>query len=156
MRGFPVLSTLVAIALLALAWWPLSYVTGKSSQTGAESGTDCPLTPLPTAAETGVSSPVPVFLTVRASHAPSKLTLVLDGENEIDLAEGADWTGEITKELSIVIPTEGIEAWVEAQWPEDVANVALAISLTPEAGEERRVTLWSDGPELSDLAEFIW
>ncbi|HUF64118.1 MAG TPA: hypothetical protein VMN36_18715 [Verrucomicrobiales bacterium] len=146
MRGSPPLRIAVALLGVGLAVIPLARLTRAR-----EVPPTAPSLPGMPAGETGET---PALLRLRFSPQPSAVTVLLEGRELIRLVEPAERIHEI--QSSFVIPPEGIELVVEAQWPLEPRQAVLSLEVEPEGLEILSRTAWTDGPEMKEYFLYQW
>lgn len=143
MRGFPLLSTLVVIVLLALAKGPLyrSIAVGDSIE-HAEMEEESGIEGL-TNGETSSQAVVKIVGTekivkVRVEHL---------GKVIMEKAEGSSFEETLP---GLVVPPEGIEFWIEAKFAKKNQRVALSIEIETDTGDVWKRTLWGEDGVIAD------
>ena len=159
MRGFPLVNTLVVLAFFALAWFPLSRLTGDSKQ---EAG---PLNEGQEALQPDVNEVVEsggVTLRVFSTHDLKQLKVEYLGKTVMSLGEAGQSTELEQKVEGVELVPEGIEFWVDARFSDvaDSQRAAVGIEAVPDNPEIEsiQVTLWGRAGEsyVGDLAVFQW
>lgn len=143
MRGFPLINTAVILLALGLILLPLAHLTSSK----VEAPPSLPAESQP------VEAAIPVTISARFAHAPTRLTLthlgrvIWQADSSAAVAEGC--------ELLLDIPREGIDLLVHVVWPENTPESALELSLEPTALAGRSQILWGEG-EVEDVLTFTW
>ena len=159
MRGYPLVSTVIVLFFFALAWIPLSQLTGESAN-DSELLYEVQKAELQEPVEVVESSGV--TLRVFATHELKQLKVEYLGKPVMSLEETNQSTELEQKVDGVEITPEGIEFWVEARFTEvaEGQRSALGIEAVPNdpALEPIQVTLWGRAGEtyVGDLAVFEW
>ena len=143
MRGFPLLSTVIVIVLLALARGPLyrSIAVGDSlKHAESEEISD---TEMLADSETSVQTMVKIVATdeiveVRVEHL---------GKVIIEKSGGSSFEEALP---GLPVPSEGIEFWVEAKFAKKNQKVALSIESETDTGDVWKRTLWGEDGVIAD------
>ncbi len=144
MRGFPLLSTLVAILLLSLARSPLYRSIAIGDSLGQvevleeETGTG---------EFVGKGPSTPVLAKIMGTEKITKIRVEHLG-NVIIEKEGSSSFEEVLPE--VVIPPGGIEFWVEARFAKKNQRVALGIRIETDTGDVWEGTLWGEDGVIAD------
>lgn len=147
MRGFPplhVLTFAIAFALLAV---PLSQLTfARPDEMPA----------IAARVEKEPSDKVPTFIRVRLAHVPTSLSLKVDGHELLPSEQQKPDETDLSLNAEISIPADGLEIFVTAAWPDGTPETALTLDLEPSEKENRSLTNWSSGNQLSAAYTFRW
>ncbi|MEZ5326945.1 MAG: hypothetical protein R3F19_17995 [Verrucomicrobiales bacterium] len=141
MRGSPILRTSAAFVGVMLLAALLFRITDAGTTEYAR-------------IEIAESDKIPTLIRIRSSHAPAKLTLMLESREvaRVHQAAGNEW--EIESRLEI--PPGGVELLLEASWPENDSSAAVMVELEPDALDVKSQTAWSDAGELRAYLTFRW
>ena len=147
MRGFPplhVLTFLVAFALLAI---PLSRLTFARVD-------EMPVRPAKV--EKAASEKVPTFIQIRMAHAPTSLSLKVDGHELLSPEQQKSGDTKLSFDTELSIPSEALEISATATWPEGTPSTVLTLDLEPSEKQNQSQTNWSIGNKLSAAYTFRW
>lgn len=137
----PKLTLLLTFAGVLAAGVPLLWLTQS------------PEPPQMTSSATAELPTEPVFASLRATGAPSKMALRYHGRLLAEITDGCPWEGELN------LPTEiaAAEIEVEALWP-TAGEQAVTLTLEPAGREACSCTRWADAAEgkLHDIFTFVW
>lgn len=100
------------------------------------------------------SKTVPTTLRLRYAHQPSKLSLQAGGKDLIVQPDLTSSPLELAAEL--VIPKDGLELSLKAEWPAGTPDTALTVEIEPDGLDARNATRWSTGPSLEEVIPFVW
>lgn len=100
-----------------------------------------------------LSKPVPTLIRARFAHQPKLLTVKLGERLLLNLGIGPS---PVEASTSLVIPVDGIELQVDAEWPSGTPDTALTLEVEPDGLDTKTETRWSNGPALSDFVPFVW
>jgi hypothetical protein len=146
-RGFPplhVITFAIAFALLAI---PLAQLTFARPNE------------LPVAqvrVDQKAENKVPTFIRVRMAHVPTSLSLKVEGRELLSAEQLKPKETDLSLETEIAIPTDGLEILATATWPDGTPDTALTLELEPSEKENRSLTNWSAGKQLSAAYTFRW
>ena len=158
MRGFPLVNTLVVLAFFALAWVPLSQLTGGNAGAGTLDQIQQvePLDPTENVQSAGIT------LRFFSTHALKQLKVEYLGETVLS-HETADQLQELEQKVEgIELAAEGIDFYVDASFTNvaEGQRVALGIEAIPDDLELNpvQITLWGGENEsqIGDSAFFQW
>jgi hypothetical protein len=141
MRGTPTVHLALLLALFIVLAVPLIRLTGGEAQ-------------VRTAPVIVSATEVPMRLSIRCSHAPSKLS-VKHGSRDL-LNEVSPTDARYETDCALPLPAEGIELSVDATWPPGTQNTALTITLEPAEHDALNQTVWADRDTLSEIIVFHW
>lgn len=147
MRGFPpihVLAFAIAFALLAI---PLSHLTFARPD-------EAPVQHVLAEEKTG--NKVPTFIRVRLAHLPTSLSLMVDGRELLSPEQQKPQEMDLSLDTELAISEVGLEILATATWPEGTPDTPLTLELEPSEKENRNLTNWSAGPQLSAAYTFHW
>ena len=149
MKGFPLLGVTVIVILFAIIWWPLRQVMHGQA----------PVAPLDEPGAESDGSSGAASLRVYASAPIRKLRIDLLGQSVVEQSSPSE-VEPIHQFSTINLSEGGVEFWVEAELDTETSarnRSALALELTPEGGDSKTITLWSDEKgAISDTALFLW
>ncbi|QIF01316.1 hypothetical protein [Roseimicrobium sp. ORNL1] len=106
--------------------------------------------------EMAASEKVPTFIRVRLAHVPTSLSLKVDGHELLAAEQQKPKETDISFNTEIAIPADGLEILATATWPEGTPDTALTLDLEPSEKENRSLTNWSAGNQLSAAYTFHW
>ena len=144
MRGFPLLNGLILGVLVAAAVVPLVTLTWRATPAAYAA-------PAPDSVGAGRAASV----TLRFAHRPGKVTLTHLDE-ALWSGEGGDLR-EVDFEVTLPAfePAVGLDLVLAVQWPEDVPETAVELTLEPDSLEGRSGTVWGAG-DLEEVLTFVW
>ncbi|MDB6138871.1 MAG: hypothetical protein JWO94_1943 [Verrucomicrobiaceae bacterium] len=143
MRGSPP----VQLAFLLLGFFvvgvPLVQLTHGRTQAG------------PQAAPHALSAAVtPVFIRLRYSQKPLQLVLK-DGSGHVLTPAGLA-ASPVEIHTQAIIPPEGLEFFLSAEWPPETPETAVTVEIEPDALQSRSQTRWSLDGRIEDTVAFTW
>jgi hypothetical protein len=142
MRGSPPLQlALILIGFLLLGIPLVALTSGRETM------------PAPVAALT-TSYSVPTLVRVRWAHRPTTLSLWVNGKPllaPLDLA-----LPMIEGQAELLLPKEGIEIALKAEWPAGTPDTAVTLELEPDERDAQTQTRWSSTGKLAEIIPFQW
>jgi len=150
MRGFPLLSTLAVIVLLAIARAPLYRTIAVGDSIDRPDAAEDRVGSNQTAAAKEALAPVQVRIVGTAEMAKVRVEHL--GKVIIEKEAGSSFEQTLP---GLLVPPEGIEFWVEAKFVEQDRRVALSIEIETDTGELLRQTLWGERGVITDSATLL-
>lgn len=148
MRGYPPVHIFLCIIAFAAFAIPLARLTFARPAFIEARAIDETST---TAAQ---SNEVATTIRVRLAHIPSSLSLKL-GEKELLPADAASHAlSEI--QVPVNLPSDGIELFIQANWPDHTPDTAVTVELEPDGLETQSQTRWSNGSSLDEILPYQW
>ncbi len=139
MRGFPLINLLAVAAILAVMLIPLLRVDRPSARRAVE-GSAMP-------AET-----VPVTLLLRGVHAPSVISVTVDGQPVALRGEGLERQGEARMPRR----DQALELELKASWPTDTGDTMVEVKAAPDGMEEQAQNVWAEAGAADEIVRFTW
>ena len=139
MRGFPLLSALSVALLFALAWGPLRWVASNE--------------PVSINKELASTEPTVRSSKIRIIGTGILVRVKVQYLGQIIFDKGEDSTFEQDIE-TIVLPKEGLDLWVEAEFAGKDKHSALAIEIDFNDGDSISRSLWGKGGVIADSVFF--
>lgn len=140
MRGFPLMNLLAIGAILAALLIPLLRVDRP------------PQRPLQTESLRKEEAYVPVTLLLRAVHAPSALTLTVEGTPVPLRVTGLQQEGT----ARLRVEDRSLEVALKAAWPTGTPGTLLEVRAAPDGMEEQTANIWTEGGPVDEIVRFGW
>lgn len=144
MRGSPPLHLALFFIGFALMAVPLVRLT---------SATPVPVKSEPATVQATATEKVPVLLRLRFAHTPLNVRVAL---GEQVLLDGAVTESPHEFSTDLILPKDGIELALSANWPEGTPDTALTLELEPDGLDTRSETRWSSGASMEEYIPFVW
>ncbi len=142
MRGSPPLQlALVLIGFLLLGIPLVALTSGRETK------------PTPATAMTR-STRVPTQVRLRWAHRPTTLSLLLNGKPLLPALDLA--LPMIEGQAELLLPKEGIEIALKAEWPAGTPDTAVTLELEPDERDAQTHTRWSSASKLEEIIPFQW
>ncbi len=139
MRGFPLLSALFVVLLSLLAWWPLHRFTANEQVSMVK--------------QSDLIESKSELVRVRITGTGKMMNLQIQHLGKVIIAGGGDDTF-VQEVEGLVIPNEGLDLWVEAEFVEKDKRSALEIEIGVDSDDFVSRTLWSKDGVISDSVYF--
>jgi hypothetical protein len=141
MRASPPVQLALMLAVFVLLAVPLVQLTSGRVTGGPK-----------TTLQTSNSGKVRTNIRIRYAHKPDHLSVTLGNQNVV--SDGANLLQGMSDDL--VIPEEGVELQVEADWPAGTPDTALTIEMEPDSLETQSQTRWSHDGRMSEIIVYQW
>lgn len=129
MRGSPLLRVLLMVVALLAMLWPLRSLTSHRAETR------------PPAAQTATTSEANVHLVLTSTSFPFTFDVSHLGKT---IWKGETTESNVTKDVRMAFPPEGIDLLVDARWEGDKQG-AVKLDVTPDNGDMMTRTVWGTG-----------
>jgi hypothetical protein len=144
MRGSPPLHLILFVIGFALLAVPLAQLTFARAERSA------------TLPSQHAIDKTPIIVRMRFAHAPSSVSLKLDGIEVLPTSSTQHPATRIEARAALPLPPEGIELSIAAKWPEGTPDTAVTIELEPDGLEAQSQTRWSRKHEMNDVLAYEW
>lgn len=150
MRGSPPLHLTLFLAGFILLAVPLAHLTFARPTAVERAASVTPSQPQATAATT------PAIVRIRFAHRPESLSVKLDGRELVTPAALQEAKSVVELKEDLLLTSDGLELFVNAQWPTGTSDTALSLELEPDGLDMQSQTRWTSGSQLSEAFTFHW
>jgi len=147
MKNSPLIDVSVIAGLLALLVWPILALT-HGEETSAPPPADLHI-------HVAEQERLDAWLTVKASHAPDRLTLRSDGVVLWTMSRADRDELEWQERVELHLDDHVCSIQVEAVWDETVERTVVQLILEPDGLESESAVMWADSV-LDNVVEFEW